>query len=203
MNMTQRMPKGWHSRGYLPHFNAGEIPQMVTFREEGTLPKALVDYWRDRLARNPAAPEREAYLKRIEAHLDHAKDETLLSDPEATALVQDALVHFDGDRYYLLAWVIMPNHVHALLLPKAPHDLSTIVHSWKSWSAHAANRALGRTGAIWAPDYFDRFIRDEKHLINAISYIEMNPVKAGRCAAPELWRWSSAILRQPDDGHGQ
>jgi REP element-mobilizing transposase RayT len=195
MDMTDRMPKGWHSRGYLPHFNAGEIPQMVTFREEGSLPKALVDYWQERLARNPEAPERQAYLKRIEGYLDRGRGSAFMKRDDVAALVQSTLLHFDGDRYSMVAWVIMSNHVHVLLLPREPHDLSSIVHSWKSWSANQANKIIGRDGAFWAPDYFDRFIRDEEHLVRAMEYIERNPVKVGLCGRPEEWRWSSACAR--------
>jgi putative DNA methylase len=192
--------KGWHSRGYLSHFNAGEIPQMVTFREDGSLPKELVDYWQSRLARNPEAPERQAYLKQIEAYLDRCEGAAFLAQAEVAGLVESALLHFDGERYALLSWVIMSNHVHVLLLPREPHDLSTIVHSWKSWTAHEANRALRREGAFWAPDYFDRFIRNERHLTATIQYIEMNPVKVGLCRFPDQWQWSSAGAQRQGNG---
>lgn len=111
---------------------------------------------------------------------------------EIAALVQASLLYFDGQRYQLLAWVIMSNHVPALLLPRKPHDLSSIVHAWKSWSAHQINKVVGREGAVWAPDYFDRFIRNDKHLTSATGYIEMNPVKVGLCEFPDQWRWGSA-----------
>ena len=86
----------------------------------------------------------------------------------------------------------MPNHVHALLETRAGSPLGAVVHSWKSFTAVEANRALGREGDFWMPDYFDRFIRDSNHLKAAIEYIESNPVKAGLCAALQDWRWSSA-----------
>jgi len=194
------IPKGWHSRGYLPHFNAGEIPQMVTLREEGSLPKDLVDYWRKRLAQNPEAPERQAYLKQIEQYLDRCEGQAFLAQAEVAGLVQSALLHFDGERYALLSWVIMSNHVHVVVVPTPPHDLTGIVHSWKSWTAHEANKILGREGAFWAPDYFDRFIRNEKHLLSAIQYVEMNPVKVGLCEFPDQWHWSSACTQRQGNG---
>lgn len=103
-------------------------------------------------------------------------------------LVENSLLHFDGDRYRLLAWCIMPNHVHVLIetitingLPgsagipagktsqHSPHSLSKIIHSWKSFTATEANRILGRTGPFWFREYHDRYIRDEKHLANVLS----------------------------------
>jgi len=195
MDLTDRMPRGWHSRGYLPHFNAGEIPQMVTFREEGSLPRDLVDYWQKRLARNPESPERQAYLKQMESYLDRCRGRAFLAGDEVAGVVESALLHFDGDRYALLSWVIMSNHVHVVVVPRQPHDLTDIIHSWKSWTATQANRALSREGAFWAPDYFDRFIRSEEHLGRATEYVEMNPVKVGLCRTPEEWRWSSAKAR--------
>jgi REP element-mobilizing transposase RayT len=72
------------------------------------------------------------------------------------------------------------------------YPLSAIVRGWKSHSAREANRWLAREGAFWMTDYFDRFIRDERHYAAVREYIHLNPVKAGLCAAPEDWRWSSA-----------
>ena len=73
----------------------------------------------------------------------------------------------------------MPNHVHVVLEPASGHRLGTIVHSWKSFTANKANKLIGRTGAFWHDDYFDRYMRDEDHLISTIGYVEQNPVKAG------------------------
>ena len=85
----------------------------------------------------------------------------------------------------------MPNHVHVLLTPTVDHDLSSIVHSWKSYTAKEANRILGRTGMFWQPDYLDRFMRDERHFAAVVADIEENPVKAGLCATSEEWPFGS------------
>jgi putative DNA methylase len=74
--------------------------------------------------------------------------------------------------------------------------VSSLVHSWKSFTAHQANRLLTREGAFWQADYFDRFIRDEEHYRRVIEYIENNPVKAGLCARPEDWTYGSARRRR-------
>jgi REP element-mobilizing transposase RayT len=89
----------------------------------------------------------------------------------------------------------MPNHVHALLTPCPGWDLGKIVHSWKSYTANECNKLLGRSGAFWQKEGFDRYVRNEVHYYNAAAYIENNPVKAGLCKRPEDWPWSSAGWR--------
>ncbi|MGD9814681.1 MAG: transposase [Hyphomonadaceae bacterium] len=79
-----------------------------------------------------------------------------------------------------------------LLATTKEHDLSTIVRTWKTFSAKRINEALKRSGSVWAPDYFDRYIRDDKHFETNKRYIEMNPVTAGLCDTPEAWPFSSA-----------
>jgi REP element-mobilizing transposase RayT len=102
---------------------------------------------------------------------------------------------FDGSRYQLHAWVVMPNHVHVIIEPLGSHSLQKVVHSWKSFTAkrmRGAAMLLESHGRVWQPEYFDRFIRDEKHYRAAVEYIHENPVKAGLAANAENWEWSSA-----------
>jgi putative DNA methylase len=73
--------------------------------------------------------------------------------------------------------------------------MSKVMHSLKSYTANQANKMLGRTGPLYQPEYFDRWIRDEDHLRNARNYIHQNPVKAGLCRTPEAWPFCSAALR--------
>ena len=119
----------------------------------------------------------------------------VLSKPEIGLIVCDALKHCDGDRYRLHAWCVMPNHVHVAFAAIDPHELSAIIGSWKSFTAKAINRVLGREGQLWAPDYYDRYVRDDAHYEATISYIEDNPVKAGLCANASDWPCSSAFGR--------
>ena len=187
----------WHSRGYLPHWEAGEVPQSITFRLADSLPTTLLERWRNELEN---LPEEEANLerrKRIETALDQGHGSGALSKAAIGDLVEHALLHFDADRYRLHAWSIMPNHVHALATPLHGWTLSAITHSWKSFTAKRANAMLRQEGVFWAPEYYDRAIRDEAHYVNALRYIAMNPVKAGLCAKPEDWRYSSSW----DRGH--
>ena len=109
--------------------------------------------------------------------------------------MQDALLHFDGEHYRLLAWCLMPNHVHVVIETMGGHPLSDVVRSWKTFTARLANIQLGRAGAFWHADYFDRFMRNEEHLAQTVQYVENNPVKAGLVETPGDWMWSSAALR--------
>lgn len=188
-------PPGWYSRGYLPHFDGGEIPQTVTFCLFDSLPRSLFDRWRLELAH---LVDKEAQIekrKRIETCLDRGTGRAFMKDARVANEVQNALLFFDGTRYRLQAWVVMPNHVHALLTPSAGWELGTILHSWKSYTANECNKLLGRGGDFWLTETFDRYVRNEKHYQNAIAYIENNPVKAWLCEKPEDWPWSSARRR--------
>ena len=191
-----RPHKQWHSRGYLPHLDQPGLVQFLSFRLHDSVPAHVIEQWKTELqceSSLPAADPRVIELrKRIAEFEDAGHGACYLRDERIAALVQDALLHFDGERYHLLEWVIMPNHVHVLIEPLPGYRLGDIVHSWKSFTAKEANRILERAGEFWMPDYFDRFIRDEKHLAAVREYIRNNPVKAGLVEKPEDWKWSSA-----------
>ena len=187
---------GWHSRGYLPHFDAAEITQTVTFRLADSLPQTVLERWKRELVVDSAENADKVLRRRIEYYLDQGYGSAVLGDARVAAMVQQSLLYFDGQRYRLSAWVVMPNHVHMLLTPDAQWSLSQIMKSLKSYTSHEANRILGDRGQFWMEDYFDRYIRDEKHFANAISYIENNPVKAGLCQKPRDWKFSSAWFRE-------
>ena len=189
-------PRGWHSRGYLPHFDGGSIPQSVTFRLADSLPKERLEGFENELA---CLPEDKATARRrelIEAYLDLGSGHAWLRDPRLGQMVENALLYFDGARYLLHSWVIMPNHVHALLTPAESFSLTQILHSWKSFTAKVANRVLGQSGRFWQEDYFDRYMRDDRHYFAAIEYIELNPVGAGLCERKEDWKFGSARRRE-------
>jgi REP element-mobilizing transposase RayT len=159
------------------------VVQSVTFRLADSLP-------RDMPAR-PATEMPDVRSRRIEASIDKGRGSCILADPACAAIVEGVLKHFDGERYRLLAWVIMPNHVHAVIEQMAGHRLGDVVRSWKIYSARRIAAIRGRSGTVWAPDYFDRFIRNEDHLGDAIRYVEYNPVKAGLVRNPADWAHSS------------
>jgi len=192
--------RGWTSRGYLPHFDSPHVLQSITFRLADAVPRHVIAKWKEELrlvGDEPASDPRAIELRRrIEKYEDAGHGACYLRNPRVAEIVEGALLHFDGIRYRLLAWCIMPNHVHVLIEPIPGFPLAEIVHSWKSFTANQANRILGRTGEFWQREYYDRFIRDERHLRAAIEYIENNPVKAGLARSPEEWRFSSAYARR-------
>jgi REP element-mobilizing transposase RayT len=127
--------------------------------------------------------------------LDHGWGACWLRSEPIARLVEEAFLAFDGARYRLHAWTIMPNHVHVLftVLPIAP--LGDIVSSWKRFTARQANRQLGCSGAFWQTEYWDRFIRNETHFAVVENYIDQNPVKAGLIQEASLWPYGSARLK--------
>jgi putative transposase len=183
--------KGWHHRGYLPHFDGGAVVQSITFRMADSLPRHVYEQI---LA---AAKTDEDRFKRLEGLIDRGRGACILKRPEIAALVENALLFFDGERYRLLAWTIMPNHVHVMIEQIDGYSLGSIMHSWKSFTAKAVNKLLGSNGTVWSADYHDRYIRNLEHYEYASSYIEQNPVKAGLVARAEDWRFSSASRRLP------
>jgi putative DNA methylase len=185
--------QGWHSRGYHPHFDQPGLLQSINFRLHDSVPASLLEQWREELRHHDQQSEEADELRRrIEEYEDQGHGQCYLRDPRVAALVENALLHFDGERYRLIDWCVMPNHVHVLIETREGHPLSSVVGSWKSFTAHEANHLLGREGAFWMPDYYDRFIRDEAHLSAVQRYIRNNPVKAGLCATAEEWVWGSA-----------
>ncbi|HTG25542.1 MAG TPA: transposase [Reyranella sp.] len=132
--------------------------------------------------------------------LDAGLGSCWLRNAEIAALTQDTLLHFDEERYRLLAWCIMPNHVHVVVETLEGYSLSGVVKSWKSFTSRQANARLSRTGAFWEADYFDRYMRNEDHLMRTTDYVENNPVKAGLVDKADDWPWSSASRERGPPG---
>ena len=189
----------WRSRGYLPHFEKAEIVQSITFRLHDSVPEAVVLNRKtelDWLAGLPNPDPRAVDLRRfIAKYEDSGHGACWLREPRIAEIVEGALLHFDQERYRLLAWCVMPNHVHTLIATVTGHPLDKVVHGWKSFTASKANEELRRSGTFWFREYHDRFIRDQNHLHKVVAYIEGNPVAAGLVAQPEDWRFGSAFWR--------
>jgi putative transposase len=179
------MRRGWHHRGYLSHLDHDGLIQHVVFRLADSLPRAVLQ--------SIVAMNRAAQRRRVDASLDRGHGKAVLGHPKAAKIVCSTLRYFDDERYRLYAWCVMPNHVHVLVQPIDPYELGAIVRSWKAFSAAYINRALNRKGRLWAPDYFDRYMRDSEHFGTTVAYIESNPVRSGLCAAPDQWPYSSAF----------
>ncbi len=198
---SQTPPKGLHIRqgAYLPHWTKTGAVYALNFRLADSLPQNILLNWRQeresivanaRENKRPLTPEEllrldHLHSDRVETYLDAGHGQCWLRDPRVAEIVSDGLKHFDGKRYKLLTWCVMPNHVHVVLQPRPEHDLSSILHSWKSFIASRANDALGRTGEFWQPEFYDHLIRDEEDLIHAVQYAWKNPENAGLGE----WEW--------------
>ena len=190
-------PRGWYTRGYLPHFDAGETrTQFITCRLYDSLPQNVLARIKAEIdLRKPENIQRETFIL-AEKYLDNGYGKCFLKKRAVAQIVKDSLLKYDGDRYRLIAWVVMPNHIHLLLRPFPGHKLEKIMHSFKSFTASESNKILDRNGEFWMRESFDRYIRDEDHFARAFRYIENNPVKARLCSLPEDWEFSSAWMRR-------
>lgn len=187
------MSKGIYTRGYLPHWDFANGLQAVTFRLADSVPADVIKGWKTELSDNPDDDERERELhRRIARFEDAGHGACFLQRPDCASVIQTKLINGHPARYRLVAWCVMPNHIHVLLKRAAASALADVIRSWKGSSAFEINRLLDRSGSLWQREYHDRFIRDPDHLHDCRTYIHHNPVKAGLCARPEDWQHSSA-----------
>ncbi len=178
------------SRRNLPHWQQEGRTYFVTFRLHDSLPQEKLEALRKNRAEwldtNPepwsAAQSQEyheMFSEKVQLWLDAGYGSCLLKDPALAQIVADALRHFDGERYDLVAWVVMPNHVHVLLTPRPGFALGKILHSWKSFGAHEINKQVGRQGDVWQHETYDHIVRDPDSLWHFAKYIVDNPRHAG------------------------
>jgi len=133
-------------------------------------------------------PKEERRLaKKLEDFLDQGAGACVLRQPHTADIVASALRKFDGIRYRLLAWCVMPNHVHIVFQPLMQFELAGILHAWKSYTSVEINRQLSRSGALWQKEYYDHLIRDGEQLTRAIRYTAENPAKAGMKKWPYVY----------------
>src|SRR5262249_6544178 len=182
----QPSQKGWHTRGYLPHFDA-EVIQFITFRLHDSLPQSILSKLQLEKEHGKLYQyDRELQIK-IEDYLDSGIGTCALNQDEIAKMVRDALIFYDNKAFELQAWVLMPNHITFVIRILGNRSLADVMKNLKGYTARCANKLLGQNGPFWQPDYFDRFIRDEAHYRKAVAYIENNPVKAGLCVFPSDW----------------
>lgn len=203
---------GWHERGYLPHCDFPGLVQFVTFRLVDSLPGARRGEWEHLLAIEDLREKRT----KLEEYLDRGVGECWLRQPCIATLCEEALRYFHNERYELLAWCVMPNHVHVLVhVWETP--LWKIIQNWKVHIARETRKLLRQERraparlepyhnsdepsgcsalqSFWQREYWDTFMRNENQEKTAITYIESNPVKAKCCRAATEWPFSSARFR--------
>jgi REP element-mobilizing transposase RayT len=200
---------GIHSRGYLPHVKREGAAYFVTFRLADSLPKeVLLGFERERASRLRRLKDFEKrgetvndseeeiardFSRLIERYLDRGAGACHLRRADIADITAGSLRHFHEMRYLLHEWVVMPNHVHALVWPMPNFLLSDIVKTWKQFTAGRAKKilAMGKE-PFWQREPYDHWIRNDAEKDRIARYIRRNPVTAGLCDLPENWRWSSA-----------
>jgi REP element-mobilizing transposase RayT len=194
-------------RRNLPHWRQAGATYIVTFRLGDSLPQAKLEELRAErlqwLKRYPPPRSEETLVayqcfrsNKIEEYLAAGYGACWLKQAILADQVANALLFFDGQRYALGDFVVMPNHVHALVRPLEGFELSDILHSWKSFTANQINRIVGRKGKLWQDESFDHIVRDEHYLLAYQHYIADNPRMANlregeyrmRACGPDFWR---------------
>ncbi|MEK7217993.1 MAG: transposase [Patescibacteria group bacterium] len=212
------MPQNIHKRygAYLPHWTKPGGIYAVNFRLGDSVPQKQLEQWRgerDDIVKTAKALKRELaprerlrlmqlHTESIEQYLRSGRGVCWLKREDIAEVVADALRHFEGERYRLFAWCIMPNHVHVDVQPLGTHTLPSILQSWKGFSAWRANKLLDRTGPFWLPEYYDHLIRNADDLRYRMEYTWSNPELAGFHGWK--WRWKmeertlNAFLQSPE-----
>jgi type I restriction enzyme R subunit len=205
-------------RRHLPHWDYPGATYFITACLEGSIPaQGLLDIARCRedLVRGgrPVTMSEADWKARCWKLMFARADEWLdtrpavrhLADEILATTVVDALYFFAGERYEILAYVVMPSHFHWVFRPRAEYEVTVpegksarelIMHSIKRDTAYKCNQRLKRQGAFWQQESFDHCVLDEDELERIIDYIELNPVKAGLAASRVKWPFSSAYDRE-------
>jgi len=172
----------------LPHWRQEAVTYFVTFRTADSLPQERLQQWLDEkeqwLAAHPEPRDdktMQEYFKRFPERIEHWLDQghgaCQLKKTAIRKIVEEALRHFEGERYTLDEFAIAGNHVHVLVTPKEGHEFSAILHSWKSFTANAINRAIGQSGAFWQKESFDHIVRNPAQLERVRAYIRDHEAK--------------------------
>lgn len=175
-------------RRSLPHWRQRGAAYFVTFRLADSVPRNIIQRWlsehRRWLEQNPPPHSAEKQQQRMAMfgrkllkYLDTGYGSCLLAAAEPRAEVENAMRYFDGTRYLLGEYAIMPNHVHALVMPLGDAELTRIAASWTAHSAVRINRCAGRTGRVWQPEPFDHIVRHQAAYQRFAAYIRDNPTK--------------------------
>lgn len=204
-------------RRNLPHYQPPDATFFVTSRLAGSLPeeviarlkeeyeqkeKLLLKIKNEKERKQKLIVERKRYFVRFDELLDKATEGPhWLKDERVAEEVAEAIHFRDGKKYELIAYCIMPNHVHLVFYVgrnvistkrsnASRYILAPILQSLKGYTAHKANKILNRTGAFWQHESYDHVVQDERELERVIAYVLNNPVKAGLVSTWQEWKWS-------------
>ena len=173
-----------HTRN-LPHWAANKSLIFITYRLADSMPAAKLRVWqveRDewlRIHPEPwdaatASEYYETFPAKLDEMLDAGYGSCILGREDCRNVVVENLLHFNGERYVLHAFVVMPNHVHVLLEIERREDLAKIVQGWKSYTSKRINEVVGSEGQVWQREYYDRLIRNAEHYERTVEYIRKN-----------------------------
>ena len=188
--------------GNLPHWYQPGATYFITFRTADSMPKEVADLWyrrrNDWLLRhgiNPKAKNWQDALRRLSdrlqnefhatfsreflEHLDKGHGACVLRRRDLAEIVAKSLRHFDGERYLLGDFVVMPNHVHLLVGLLGATEVEAQCYSWKKFTATEINRELKKTGEFWQSESFDHLVRSPEQFERFQRYIAENGSEAG------------------------
>ena len=188
----------------LPHWFQPNVATFITFRTKDSMPKAVVDSWRkeiflwlqqqqglansdqsnelpglDSIPQNLKGNFNKLKTQGWHRRLDQCHGSCVLREPELAHIVSDTLKFFDGDRYDLASFVVMPNHVHVLVQFRKEVSMTKQTGSWQRFSARQINQQLNQTGPFWQSEPFDHLVRSNEQFVYLLDYIRNNPIKAG------------------------
>lgn len=184
---------------HLPHWRQDGAYYAVTFRLADSLPKEKLDLlksmrreWELKFPEPRSEQAWEDYARsvtnRVNEWLDQGAGECHFKNSAFADNLERSILHFQNEHYHVACYVVMPNHCHLILCPFQGHELEKVIGKIKGVSSRFVNRELGRKGDLWQQESFDRIIRDEMHLYNAIQYVGNNPRIAN--LPPSQWyRW--------------
>lgn len=180
-------------RRHLPHILPLDGMFHVVFRVKGSIPTAILDKFSAEfqekklniVAKSKIEREKllfnlnQEYFEEFEHYL-HQEKEGVLSDHKIACIVKNAMFFHDTSKYSLVAYSIMPNHVHLMVMNVRQH-LSSIMQSVKGYSAYAINKLSAVHGTFWQDENYDHMIRSRNEMAETIKYILNNPIKSGLC----------------------
>ncbi len=157
------------AKHFLPHIDALGYYQFVTFRTYDSLDDFVFG-----IRQKEISDKQKEYA--IDQYADHSGKGAYLNG-EIMTFLKEYLVSKDKVLYDLIAFCIMPNHVHIVF--KQNQDLPTVMQRIKGATAYHINKMLQRKGTFWEENYYDKVIRDDKHFDTVYTYVKNNPLKAG------------------------
>ena len=189
------MKKITEYRRNLPHINPENAVFFITYRIAGSLPKHLIN----ELSEKKKMESNLKYFEKFDHFLD--QQEGQLNQKEVAQIIAESLLYYHKKHFSLLAYCIMPNHVHLLInTNNYPHkDLFSLLKVIKGISANKINKLLNKSGQFWHHESFDRVVRDRNELSNVISYIKNNPVKAELVPDWKDWHYTYIDKKYRDE----